>query len=196
MDLVAALPPDLLQRALTHSSWVGERTGSYERLEFLGDSVLGLAIASRSVQPLPRTGRGRAGPPEGLRGQPGELRAGGRADGPGHSGARARAGFGAQAPRGRRAAPACWATCSRRSSALSTCSTASSGRGRPSSRSVRGADPVRGHRPRGPQDGAAGTARAPRAAAGVPSGGRDRAGPRPGVHVGGGRSTARCGAGA
>ena len=46
MDLVGSLSPELLQRALTHSSWVGERTGSYERLEFLGDSVLGLAIAS------------------------------------------------------------------------------------------------------------------------------------------------------
>lgn len=46
MDLVESLSPDLLQRALTHSSWAGERTGSYERLEFLGDSVLGLAIAS------------------------------------------------------------------------------------------------------------------------------------------------------
>jgi len=46
MDLVGSLSPELLQRALTHSSWVGDRTGSYERLEFLGDSVLGLAIAS------------------------------------------------------------------------------------------------------------------------------------------------------
>jgi ribonuclease-3 len=46
LELAAALPPVLLQRALTHSSWVEERTGSYERLEFLGDSVLGLAIAS------------------------------------------------------------------------------------------------------------------------------------------------------
>ena len=53
MDLVAALPPDLLQRALTHSSWVGERTGSYERLEFLGDSVLGLAIASALYSRFP-----------------------------------------------------------------------------------------------------------------------------------------------
>ena len=36
----------LLQRALTHSSYVGERGGqSNERLEFLGDSVLGLIIS-------------------------------------------------------------------------------------------------------------------------------------------------------
>jgi ribonuclease III len=46
MDLVDLLPPELLDQALTHSSWVNRRTGSYERLEFLGDSVLGLAIAS------------------------------------------------------------------------------------------------------------------------------------------------------
>lgn len=45
-QLSGSLPPGLLARALTHSSWVGERTESYERLEFLGDSVLGLAIAS------------------------------------------------------------------------------------------------------------------------------------------------------
>ncbi len=53
MDLVGSLSPDLLQRALTHSSWVGERTGSYERLEFLGDSVLGLAIASALYSRFP-----------------------------------------------------------------------------------------------------------------------------------------------
>ena len=52
-ELAAALPPDLLKRALTHSSWVGARTGSYERLEFLGDSVLGLAIASALYDRFP-----------------------------------------------------------------------------------------------------------------------------------------------
>ena len=52
-ELAAALPPDLLQHALTHSSWVGARTGSYERLEFLGDSVLGLAIASALYDRFP-----------------------------------------------------------------------------------------------------------------------------------------------
>jgi ribonuclease-3 len=34
--------PDLFQRALTHSSFGGDQ---YERLEFLGDRVLGLAVA-------------------------------------------------------------------------------------------------------------------------------------------------------
>ncbi len=52
-ELATTLPPDLLQRALTHSSWVGARTGSYERLEFLGDSVLGLAIASALYDRFP-----------------------------------------------------------------------------------------------------------------------------------------------
>jgi ribonuclease-3 len=36
----------LRQTVFTHTSWVEPRTASYERLEFLGDSVLGLAIAS------------------------------------------------------------------------------------------------------------------------------------------------------
>jgi ribonuclease III len=58
MDLVVGLPPDLLQQALTHSSWVGERTGSYERLEFLGDSVLGLAIASALYSRFPEREEG------------------------------------------------------------------------------------------------------------------------------------------
>jgi len=45
-ELIEALPADLKQQALTHPSWVEERTTSYERLAFLGDSVLGLAVAS------------------------------------------------------------------------------------------------------------------------------------------------------
>ncbi len=44
-QLIEQLPPGLREQALTHSSWVESRTRSYERLEFLGDSVLGLAIA-------------------------------------------------------------------------------------------------------------------------------------------------------
>jgi ribonuclease-3 len=58
MTLVRQLPPPLLERALTHSSWVGTRTGSYERLEFLGDSVLGLAIASVLYQRYPGSEEG------------------------------------------------------------------------------------------------------------------------------------------
>jgi ribonuclease-3 len=46
-ELIAELPVDLRQQALTHSSWTERRIDSYERLAFLGDSVLGLSVASR-----------------------------------------------------------------------------------------------------------------------------------------------------
>jgi ribonuclease-3 len=45
-DLYEALPDDLARQALTHSSWVDKRSDSYERLAFLGDSVLGLAVTT------------------------------------------------------------------------------------------------------------------------------------------------------
>jgi ribonuclease-3 len=45
-ELFDALPEDLRTQALTHASWVEERSRSYERLAFLGDSVLGLAVTS------------------------------------------------------------------------------------------------------------------------------------------------------
>jgi ribonuclease III len=44
--LVEELPADLRRRALTHSSWTERRVDSFERLAFLGDSVLGLAVAT------------------------------------------------------------------------------------------------------------------------------------------------------
>jgi ribonuclease-3 len=40
------LPDDLARQAITHASWVERRAESYERLAFLGDSVLGLAITT------------------------------------------------------------------------------------------------------------------------------------------------------
>jgi ribonuclease III len=40
------LPADLARQAVTHSSWTERREESYERLAFLGDSVLGLAITT------------------------------------------------------------------------------------------------------------------------------------------------------
>jgi ribonuclease III len=49
-DLIAALPADLRRRALTHSSWTETRTESYERLAYLGDSVLALAVARDLVE--------------------------------------------------------------------------------------------------------------------------------------------------
>jgi len=45
-ELIGDLPEDLRRRALTHSSWSEQRVDSYERLAYLGDSVLALAVAS------------------------------------------------------------------------------------------------------------------------------------------------------
>jgi ribonuclease III len=45
-ELFADTPEELRRQALSHSSWVESRTASYGRLAFLGDSVLGLAVAS------------------------------------------------------------------------------------------------------------------------------------------------------
>lgn len=45
-DLIARLPDDLRRQALTHSSWTDDRLASFERLAFLGDSVLGLSVAA------------------------------------------------------------------------------------------------------------------------------------------------------
>ncbi|MBK5221127.1 MAG: ribonuclease III [Thermoleophilia bacterium] len=46
-ELIAELPAELRQQALTHSSWTERRVDSFERLAFLGDSVLGLSVASQ-----------------------------------------------------------------------------------------------------------------------------------------------------
>jgi ribonuclease III len=45
-ELFADAPEELRRQALSHSSWVDTRTNSYGRLAFLGDSVLGLAVAA------------------------------------------------------------------------------------------------------------------------------------------------------
>src|SRR4029078_3785604 len=44
-QLIDELPPELAEHVCTHTSWASERGASYERLEFLGDSVLELAVA-------------------------------------------------------------------------------------------------------------------------------------------------------
>jgi ribonuclease-3 len=51
---------DLLVRALTHISALagGSRTGSYQRLEFLGDHVLGLVISDMLFRAFPRGDEG------------------------------------------------------------------------------------------------------------------------------------------
>jgi ribonuclease-3 len=43
--LIEELPEDLRKEALTHSSWTERRVDAYERLAFLGDSVLALSVA-------------------------------------------------------------------------------------------------------------------------------------------------------
>jgi len=52
--------PSLLEQALVHSSYVNENPAatSNERLEFLGDAVLGLVIAQELYQRLPRSTEG------------------------------------------------------------------------------------------------------------------------------------------
>ncbi len=58
---VRPLPPQLLQEALTHASYLNEsgtEERSNERLEFLGDSVLGMVIATELFRRYPTAGEG------------------------------------------------------------------------------------------------------------------------------------------
>jgi ribonuclease-3 len=57
-ELVAELPDELRERALTHATWTDERIDSYERLAYLGDSVLALAVASDLVDRFPTVDAG------------------------------------------------------------------------------------------------------------------------------------------
>lgn len=45
-ELLDGLPAELAAPVLTHSSWATRRSESYERLAFLGDSVLALAVTA------------------------------------------------------------------------------------------------------------------------------------------------------
>ena len=58
-QLIDELPAKRLRNAFTHASWAGDRAESYERLEFLGDSVLGLAIAQELYDRFPEYQEGR-----------------------------------------------------------------------------------------------------------------------------------------
>src|SRR5207244_7712451 len=58
-DLIDTLPPDLRRKVVTHSSWVEHRADSYGRLAFLGDGVLGLAVAEHLFRRFPRSDIGR-----------------------------------------------------------------------------------------------------------------------------------------
>jgi ribonuclease-3 len=51
--LIEGLPRELAGRALSHSSWVERRSDAYSRLAFLGDSVLGLSVASELFRRFP-----------------------------------------------------------------------------------------------------------------------------------------------
>src|SRR5580704_14872902 len=58
-ELLDALPEELAATVFTHASWTTRRADSYERLAFLGDSVLGLAVTTHL---FPRLDAERFGP--------------------------------------------------------------------------------------------------------------------------------------
>ncbi len=58
-DLLAAMPDKLRRQALTHGSWVEDRAESYERLAFIGDVVLSLAVSTHLYPRFERYGAGR-----------------------------------------------------------------------------------------------------------------------------------------
>lgn len=57
-ELTAGLPQAVLDQVVAHASWMSDRADSYERLAFLGDSVLGLALAEHLYARFPRYGAG------------------------------------------------------------------------------------------------------------------------------------------
>ncbi len=59
LALIAELGPEARVRALTHSSWTERRVKAWGRLAFLGDSVLGLAVAESLFSRFPRSDIGR-----------------------------------------------------------------------------------------------------------------------------------------
>jgi ribonuclease III len=58
-ELLQELPEDLRRQAFTHSSWVEHRAEAYERLAFLGDVVLSLAVSDHLYPRFERYGAGR-----------------------------------------------------------------------------------------------------------------------------------------
>src|SRR5207248_11719960 len=58
-ELIDQLPDERAAAVFTHSSWAADRTASYERLEFLGDSVLELAVARTLYDRFPEFSEGR-----------------------------------------------------------------------------------------------------------------------------------------
>ena len=58
-ELLDELPEDLRRQAFTHASWVEHRSDAYERLAFLGDVVLSLAVSDHLFPRFERYGAGR-----------------------------------------------------------------------------------------------------------------------------------------
>jgi ribonuclease III len=58
-ELLGELPADLRRQSFTHASWVEHRAESYERLAFLGDVVLSLAVSTHLYPRFERHGAGR-----------------------------------------------------------------------------------------------------------------------------------------
>jgi ribonuclease-3 len=58
-SLLDELPEDLANQAFTHASWVDRRAESYERLAFLGDVVLSLAVSTAIYPRFEGYGAGR-----------------------------------------------------------------------------------------------------------------------------------------
>lgn len=58
-DLLERLPEDLARQAFTHASWVDDPVQSYQRLAFLGDVVLSIAVSSDLFPRLPGSSAGR-----------------------------------------------------------------------------------------------------------------------------------------
>ena len=56
--LIDELPSELRAQAVRHSSWTEHRVDSFERLAFLGDSVLGLSVASDVSERFPEIAAG------------------------------------------------------------------------------------------------------------------------------------------
>jgi ribonuclease-3 len=57
-ELLEGLPQELRQQVFTHASWVDHRAESYERLAFLGDVVLSLAVSNHLFPRFERYGAG------------------------------------------------------------------------------------------------------------------------------------------
>jgi ribonuclease-3 len=58
-DLLDEIPSELVREAFKHASWTSRRADSYERLAFLGDAVLALAVSSYLYPLLAEYGVGR-----------------------------------------------------------------------------------------------------------------------------------------